>query len=420
MVRLSGTPYELVRPLGEGGIGEVYEARHVELGAPRAVKVLRRGLSGQRAVRVRFAREARILAQLRHPHLVEVLDLGESDDGRPFLAMELLTGRTLRDVLHERGALRVDRAVEIAAAILSALSEVHAHGVVHRDVKPENVMLLAGRGVKLLDFGVARVEAGDELTAVGASVGTPRYMAPEQARGEPVDPRADVWAVAALVWEMVAGEPPHADLDGVAAAALTAERGLPLLEGAPGPLAELVYAATRPDPRDRPATAGELREKLLAAVGIVADDSTTASFSLEPTALIAAAPPVALSVEPPAPPVEPTPDAPVRAPARRREWPIIAVAAALAFAVVVALAAVAAGTLPRPSPPSASQPAAPPASSVPPEVRPSEPPPVPPPPVSAAAPARPPRVAPTAHPPARPSITPRAPRPPDDLPPSGF
>ncbi len=338
-MRLPGTPYELIRALGAGGIGEVHEAVHVELGARRAIKLLRRELSGQREVRARFTREARILAQLRHPNLVEVLDLGVSSDGRPYLAMELLEGRTLRDVLLDRERLRADQAVSIAAAVLDALEVVHAHGVVHRDVKPENVFVLAGRGVKLLDFGIARIASLAELTATGASLGTPRYMAPEQARGEAADARADLWAVGALVWEMTGGAPPHAEVDGVLAAARVAREGLPRGDFEPDALAEIVHRATRPDPRARPQTAAALRAALVEAVGGEPDEASTIAFDAEPTALLDAALPPALSLEAPAAAANPTPDAPAPPGRPRRAWPVIAASASLAFAAVVAMAA---------------------------------------------------------------------------------
>ena len=415
-MRLPGTPYDLQRPLGEGGIGEVYSALHVELGVQRAVKLLKRELSGQKEVLTRFTREARILAQLRHPNLVEVVDLGVSADGRPFFAMELLRGRTLRDVLLDRGALRADQAVTIAVAVLDALEPLHHEGFVHRDVKPENVFLVSGGGVKLLDLGIARVEPDavrDELTAEGASLGTPRYMAPEQARGERVDARADVWAVGALVWEMASGEPPHADLDGELAAVRASLEGLPRGVFAPPQLVDVVFRATRPDPALRPPSAASMRAELLGAVGGVVDDATTLSFSLQSTALVAPAPRISVRVDGPRPSVAPTPDAPRPAIRRRRGWPLTAAAASIAFAAVLALAALALG------PPSARRPAggrasapetsAPAATTVhrPPEPSAS-------PDVSTGAPSAPRAVV------SRPPRAARSPAPPDDLPPSGL
>jgi serine/threonine-protein kinase len=212
-------------------MGEVYEAEHELLGIRRALKVLSRRLASREDLAERLRIEARALARLRHPNLVEVNDLGVSSDGRVFFAMELLSGATLRDLLRRSGPLRVDQAIAIATQLLDALDAAHLEGMVHRDVKPENVFVQRSGVVKLLDFGVAKALQGNThlgpLTAAGVAIGTPRYMAPEQAQGQQVDPRSDVYAVGLVFWEMLAGHPPYHHLDALAAVVTAAAQGLP-------------------------------------------------------------------------------------------------------------------------------------------------------------------------------------------------
>jgi serine/threonine protein kinase len=228
---IPGTVYRVIRPLGVGGMGEVYEAEHELLGIRRALKVLSRRLASREDLAERLRIEARALARLRHPNLVEVNDLGVSSDGRVFFAMELLSGATLRDLLRRSGPLRVDQAIAIATQLLDALDAAHLEGMIHRDVKPENVFVQRSGVVKLLDFGVAKALQGNThinpLTAAGVAIGTPRYMAPEQAQGQQVDPRSDVYAVGLVLWEMLVGRPPYHHLDPLAAVVTAASQGLP-------------------------------------------------------------------------------------------------------------------------------------------------------------------------------------------------
>ena len=208
--------YEVVRVLGEGGMGTVFEAIHTGLSRRVAVKVLRPEFSVDRVAVERFRSEARTASALRHRNVVEVTDFGD-DAGRLFLVMELLDGESLQSLLDREGALSAERAIALIEPVLVALSWAHAQGVVHRDVKPDNVFLARIPGEsevvpKLLDFGIARgARAGEaKLTQTGVMVGTPAYMAPEQAwNSAPLTPSADQWSSAAMLYEMLSGHLPH-------------------------------------------------------------------------------------------------------------------------------------------------------------------------------------------------------------------
>ena len=206
---IPGTVYRIIRPIGQGGMGEVYEVEHDMLGARRALKVLMKHYAGREDLEERLRVEARGLARLKHPNLVEVYDLGTATDGRIFFAMELLDGVTLREMLRHRGRLSVRASVELTAQVLDGLHAAHLAGILHRDVKPENVFVCRGGTVKVLDFGVAKaIDAwmpDHQITGAGMTVGTPRYMAPEQAEGGAVDARTDVYAAGQMVWEMLVG-----------------------------------------------------------------------------------------------------------------------------------------------------------------------------------------------------------------------
>lgn len=223
-VSLEGTTlegkYELVRIIGRGGMGEVYEAQHVGVERTVAVKLLKKELASKKRARARFHREARAAGRIGHDNVCEVTDLGVADDGTPFYVMPLLEGETLSALLAREGQLPIERAADIATQLLGALSAAHSKGVVHRDLKPENVFLttLGGRPdfVKILDFGITKFgvgvdEDGEEatLTETGAVMGTPHYMAPEQAKGSrEVDGRVDIYAVGLILYRMLTGERP--------------------------------------------------------------------------------------------------------------------------------------------------------------------------------------------------------------------
>jgi serine/threonine-protein kinase len=210
--------YRILRLLGEGSSGRVYAAEHVLLKKKLALKILHHELTNVPSLVARFEREALASAHLEHPNIAAALDFGKLDDGSLFLALEYVEGRLLRDEIGA-GPLHLARALKIARQIASALVRAQELGIVHRDLKPENVMLLEkdeeSDFVKVLDFGIARVPmsgalaAAQPITRVGAVFGTPEYMAPEQALGQPADGRADLYALGVMLFEMIAGVRPY-------------------------------------------------------------------------------------------------------------------------------------------------------------------------------------------------------------------
>lgn len=212
--KVLGSTYRVVRLLGEGAMGRVYEAQHTRIERKRvAVKVLHAELLRHEEVRVRFHQEAEASALIDHPNAVSVYDVGGTEDGRPYLVSELLAGEDLSDVLGRIGKLSVPRAVRIVRQVSRALAAAHEHGVVHRDVKPDNIFLTgdpARPRAKVLDFGISRLEkSGKQLTKLGTVIGTPSYMPPEQGRGQRVDHRADIYGLGAILYRCLTGEAPH-------------------------------------------------------------------------------------------------------------------------------------------------------------------------------------------------------------------
>ncbi|MFW5921188.1 MAG: serine/threonine-protein kinase, partial [Polyangiales bacterium] len=208
--------------IGAGGMGTVYRARQTTLDRDVAVKVLHRDLVQNADALRRFQREARIATALDHDNLVRVFLLGRLDDGSLYLVMEYLRGRSLSDLLHEQGPMELERALGLVLQLCEGVGEAHAHGVVHRDVKPDNVVVVARGGseqVKVLDFGVARLlyDAQTMLTQSGVIFGTARYISPEGAAGDPTDARSDVYSIAVLLFQLLAGETPF---DGASQVAL--------------------------------------------------------------------------------------------------------------------------------------------------------------------------------------------------------
>ncbi len=207
--------YRVVRRLGEGGMGVVYEAEHVLTRRRVALKLLHPHLANSEEAAGRFVREAQAAGALRHPHIVDVLDMGRLPDGALYMALEFLEGRSLAELLEAEGALPLERAVHLLQQACSAVGAAHARGIVHRDLKPDNLFVTEREDgtehIKVLDFGIAKVLGPDALrmTATHAVMGTPYYMPPEQTRSAAsVDHRADVYALGVILFEMLTGRPP--------------------------------------------------------------------------------------------------------------------------------------------------------------------------------------------------------------------
>jgi serine/threonine protein kinase len=270
----AGTPYRAVRPLGGGGMGDVFLVEHVALGKVFAAKVLRADHTRSEQLLDRLRLEAHALGRLRHAHIVSVTDFGTTADGRPFLVMESLRGKTLGDELRTRGRLPITEAVRHARALVDALAAAHAIGVVHRDIKLENLFLAETTAtelvLKILDFGIARVLPGAPESApkplavptdAGMVLGTPRFTSPEGAAGDRVDERADLYAAGLVLYTMLAGRGPFDHVSGarelLAAHRSETPRPPSAYAGAPVPaeLDALVLAALTKDRRARIQTA---------------------------------------------------------------------------------------------------------------------------------------------------------------------
>ncbi len=202
--------YVIEARIGVGGFGEVYRARHPVIGREVAIKVLHRKYSADPEAVARFVAEARSVNQISHPKIVEVFDFGKLDDGREFCVMELIAGTTLREVLRERTRLPLAEALPILRGIAEAVDAAHAAGIAHRDLKPDNVFVLADGGTKLIDFGLAKLtrELDAPVTVTGSVFGTPIYMSPEQCRGKATDTRTDLYSFGVLAYQVLTGEPP--------------------------------------------------------------------------------------------------------------------------------------------------------------------------------------------------------------------
>jgi serine/threonine protein kinase len=224
--------YQVVRPIGRGAMGQVYEVTHARLSGRYALKLLTNEAAADPEFLQRFRREAQIVSGLRHPHIVQVIDFDQHQDGRPYLVMELLDGQDLAAIIEQDGPLPLSRVVTVIGQIAAALETAHALGVIHRDLKPENVLLLrAPNGqsdfIKLVDFGISKVKnASLRLTQERMMIGTPHYMSPEQARSVEVDERADQFALAAIAYELLTGELAFAG-DNVAAVVYQVVHGEP-------------------------------------------------------------------------------------------------------------------------------------------------------------------------------------------------
>jgi serine/threonine protein kinase len=255
--------YDIIGTLGEGGMGIVYRARDATLDREVALKVIRpESLSAE--ARQRFVREAKACSRINHPNIVTVYAAGE-DNGMPWFAMELVTGETLRTVSN-RGPVPWRDAVDWIVGILDALARLHAEGIVHRDLKPENIIITKDGTAKLMDFGIAHMGSETALTVDGATLGTARYMSPEQVHGNPADARSDLFSLGAVLYELLSGEPAFAGEHPLATMyAITSEPPRPIAElvpSLPGAVAKAIERSLEKDPASRFADAASFRDAL--------------------------------------------------------------------------------------------------------------------------------------------------------------
>jgi eukaryotic-like serine/threonine-protein kinase len=257
--------YGLERQLGHGGMASVYLAHDTELDRAVAVKLLAENVAADAELRERFVREARLAARLSHPNVVSVFDAGE-DDGRPYIVMEHVEGETLADLLVRRRRLPPEEARQLALQACRGLAHAHESGLVHRDVKPQNLLLRRDGTLKIADFGIARAVEGTSLTQAGTVLGTAAYLSPEQALGEQVTTAADVYSLGAVLYELLTGRPP---VEAESLADLAEKQRRPsivpvheLAPDVPADLEDVVMRCLARNPEYRPATAGELERDL--------------------------------------------------------------------------------------------------------------------------------------------------------------
>jgi serine/threonine protein kinase len=304
---IAGGKYRVLRLIGGGGMGRVYEAQHVAIGKRVALKFVLVGKSGDAPSRARFHREARAVAAVESAHIVQIFDTGEGEGGEPFLVMELLQGEDLGARL-QRGRLSVAEALAVATQTLRGLRRAHAAGIVHRDLKPDNLFLVTAEDehslVKIVDFGLSKFVAAESgvgpasLTAEGAMLGTPLYMSPEQIEGAPdVDHRTDLWSMGAILYEAIAGVPAFAETSYARLVMRICQRDPEPLTGAPPALARVIARALT---RDRAARWKDADEMLAALVEAVpeAERGRPSMPSLDILDRGAAAPPEAAPTPP--------------------------------------------------------------------------------------------------------------------------
>jgi predicted Ser/Thr protein kinase len=283
--------YRLVEKLGEGGMGMVYKAEHTMIGRPVALKLLHPDLARVPQAVDRFFREARAANEIPSDHIVQVTDFGRAEDGANFLVMEFLEGVDLQQVLTEEKRFTPQRAAQIAMQIAEGVGAAHKRKVIHRDLKPGNVQLVQ-RGanaefVKIMDFGIAKItESGTQLTKTGMILGSPAYMSPEQASGQPVDPRTDIYALGVIIYEMLVGRPPFIGQSPtqilLAHVTQVPEPPRTLNADVPEPLEQLVLQCLSKEPDKRPASMEQVRDRLRS--WLEGGDAAAAGLGLASTA----------------------------------------------------------------------------------------------------------------------------------------
>lgn len=258
--------YRVIRELGRGGMGVVYEAEDEILQRRVAIKtiLLPEDATGRAEQEGRFRQEAKAAGGLSHPHVITIHELGRQGQWL-YIVMEMLPGVELVDLM-KQGALSLPMAVKFAAQIASGLAAAHARGVVHRDIKPSNIMVLPGNHAKIMDFGIARMQASEVKTQAGMILGSPKYMSPEQVEGAAVDHRSDIFSLGSMTYEMAAGVPPFdgADLGSLLANIVRSAPPVPSVRNpaVPPVLDEIIGKAMRKDPAERYQDAGELARDL--------------------------------------------------------------------------------------------------------------------------------------------------------------
>jgi serine/threonine-protein kinase len=260
-----GNRYRIIRRLGSGGMADVYAAEHEQLGRPLAVKVMHAHLARDAEMRVRFRREAEAASRLLHPLICTPIDYGEAGEV-VYLVLPYLGGGCLADDLNKTRTVETLRAARICAQVATALDYAHRQGVVHRDVKPDNVLFDDDGNAILTDFGIATARFHGRLTAGGRAMGTPHYMAPEQAMGKTLDGRADLYAVGVMLYECLAGFPPFDGVDGYSVGYKHVhEKPVSISEvepTVPAPLAQVVMRCLEKDPNARPQRGQDLSDLL--------------------------------------------------------------------------------------------------------------------------------------------------------------
>jgi eukaryotic-like serine/threonine-protein kinase len=258
--------YDVVRPLGSGGMGEVYLARDRVLGRDVALKVLRKQYAGDDEFAERFKREAMSAASLSHPNIVQVYDRGETEEGASYIAMEYVPGGTLKERISREGPIQAADAAGLGAQVAEALGAAHDRGMVHRDIKPQNILLAARGGAKVADFGIARAGSSATISRTGSLMGTAGYMSPEQALGKPATPKSDLYSLGVVLYEALTGELPYTADNPIAVTMKHVNEPLrppvQLNPRIPKGMNALVTKLLAKDPEDRYADADELANDL--------------------------------------------------------------------------------------------------------------------------------------------------------------